>query len=125
VAISGRDAPHPNPGQGGHRSRVVAAPRITVAHVPAARQQPPGRIHEVALTRANRKGRRLPAAALPRNPGKVRHPRLGAAGGERARDQLAARKRVLAQRRDHRRLGRRLCRLQPAIAVAEALARRC
>jgi hypothetical protein len=89
----------------------------------AARQQPAGRIQEETVLVVRRDGRRLPAAALPLAPGQVRHPRLGAAGGARARDQLAARVRKLKQGRDHRRLGRQLHRLWTAVAMAEAPAR--
>jgi hypothetical protein len=85
-------------------------------------QYPAGGIHKKTTPFARSHGRRLPAAALPRAPSQIRHPRLGAADGPRARDQGTAENGVLAQRRDHRRLGRQLGSLQPAVAVAEARA---
>jgi hypothetical protein len=67
VATSSRHDPHPDPGHGGHWSRIAAAPRSIVAHCNTfvARQQPPGRTDEQALLRAHRNGRRLSAAAVP------------------------------------------------------------
>jgi hypothetical protein len=85
-----------------------------------ARQQPAERIGEQAMLNACRDGRRLSAAAMPRATGQVRHPRIGAADGARAWDQLVASEGVLAQNRDHRRLGRQLHRRRHA--MAEALA---
>jgi hypothetical protein len=73
---------------------------------------------------ARRDGRCLLAAALPRATSQVRNPRLGAADRARAWDQPFP-KRNLVQSRDHRRRSRQLRRLQPAIAMAEALARLC
>lgn len=46
---------------------------------------------------ACRKGRRLPAAALPHAPRQMRNPRLGAADGAGSRDQLATREGKLEQ----------------------------
>jgi hypothetical protein len=86
----------------------------------AARQHPPGRNHKQTAFIARREGRRLPAAALPGAPEEVRHPRLRAAIGPRAWDQLANRAGVRAQRLDHGRLGGELGRVQPAVAEARA-----
>jgi hypothetical protein len=121
----GRHAAHPNPGHGDRRCWAGGGELIAVARcfTLAARQQPAGRIHEQSIFPPRRDGRGLPAAALPRASAQVCRPRLGAAGWAHARNPHASWKGKLQQRRDHRRLGRKLRRLQPAVAVAQPLAR--
>jgi hypothetical protein len=136
VETSGRHAPNPNPGHGGHRQWIgVIFVRSTVAYciTLAARKQPAGHIYKQAVRSARRNGRHLPAAALPRATGQISDPRLGTtqpaasaaahrADGARVGDQLAIRECMLQQRHDHRRLCRQLGRLLPAVATTENLA---
>jgi hypothetical protein len=97
VFRSGCHAPYLKPSHGGHRGWLqIKAVRIAVAchRRLAARQQPSRCVDEQTVPPSSRSARRLPAAALPRAPGQVRHPRLGAAGGTRARDKLRSRRAV-------------------------------
>jgi pSer/pThr/pTyr-binding forkhead associated (FHA) protein len=100
--------------------RIQLVSSITVAsqNTLAACQQPSGRIHKQGMKVTGRNS----TAVLPCATNQARNPRLGAADGARARGQLAAGEGVLEQRRDNRRLGRQLHRLQPTVAMAEMLA---
>jgi hypothetical protein len=126
VAESGGHTPHSNPGHGGRCGDGADRIFISVTHCGtcAASQQPAVCSHKQIVLLARRDRWRLPAPALPHAPGQVRHPRIRAGGGARARDHSAAREGKVAQQRDHRRLSRHLHRLKPAVAVAEPLARR-